>query len=274
MLSPLSALRSVLLFALLLLNIPAAATGQTWISTGGRDADVDEDRLEAALRQRGSIDFVAEPLKHVVESLSRQFGVPIVLAQKKLEEAGVSLDTPITKTLDNLPLESAVRLILNDVELGLTIRDNVIVISTHEDIESQLVTRVYPVFDLVARSAVSDKDGKTIKHNDPDSLIEVITSTLKPDSWDDVGGPGAIDYLDSAGALVVSQTRDVQRQLDNLLLALRRAKVVQGIPSVSTPPSSQDSAAIRPSYSVSTRTMPTQSALPNWQRPQTYRSAD
>jgi Protein of unknown function (DUF1598) len=42
---------------------------------------------------------------------------------------------------------------------------------------------------------------------DFDSLIELITSTIKPDSWDDVGGPGAIDqfaggvYVDSAGLL-------------------------------------------------------------------------
>src|SRR5438876_1583753 len=42
---------------------------------------------------------------------------------------------------------------------------------------------------------------------DFDSLIELITSTVKPDSWDDVGGPGAIDsfrggvYVDSAGLL-------------------------------------------------------------------------
>ena len=38
-------------------------------------------------------------------------------------------------------------------------------------------------------------------------MIELITSTIKPDSWDDVGGPGAIDefrggvYVDSAGLL-------------------------------------------------------------------------
>jgi hypothetical protein len=42
---------------------------------------------------------------------------------------------------------------------------------------------------------------------DFDSLIELITSTIKPDSWDDVGGPGAIDefrggvYVDATGLL-------------------------------------------------------------------------
>jgi len=58
---------------------------------------------------------------------------------------------------------------------------------------------------------------------DFDSLIELITSTLKPDSWDDVGGPGAIDqfasgvYVDSAGVL-----RKLPTTTDGSLVAVRR----------------------------------------------------
>jgi hypothetical protein len=275
MLSLLSAPRSLRVLALLLLlSLPAASRGQTSIPVGGPTAEIEENRLEAALRQSGSIDFVETPLRDVADSLSRQFGVPIVLAQKKLEEAAVLPDTPITKTLNHLPLESALRLILKDLELGLTIRDNVIVITSEQDIESQMMTRVYPVLDLVAQSVVSEKDGKTIKFTDPDSLIEVITTTLKPDSWDDVGGPGAIDYLDNAGALIVSQTRDIHGQLDNLLFALRRARAIQGIPSLASPPTRPDSAAIGSRYSPSTRAMGASAPLPTWQLPQTYRSAD
>jgi len=59
---------------------------------------------------------------------------------------------------------------------------------------------------------------------DFDSLIELITSTIKPDSWDDVGGPGAIDsfaggvYVDSAGLL-----RKRPASTDMSLIAVRRA---------------------------------------------------
>ena len=60
---------------------------------------------------------------------------------------------------------------------------------------------------------------------DFDSLIELITGTLKPDSWDDVGGPGAIDqftsgvYVDSAGVL-----RKLSTSTDASLVAVRRAE--------------------------------------------------
>jgi hypothetical protein len=56
------------------------------------------------------------------------------------------------------------------------------------------------------------------------SLIELITTTLKPDSWDDVGGPGAIDefrggvYVDTAGLMTKLPPRT-----DASLVAVRRA---------------------------------------------------
>jgi hypothetical protein len=58
---------------------------------------------------------------------------------------------------------------------------------------------------------------------DFDSLIELMTSTIKPDSWDDVGGPGAIDqfasgvYVDSTGVL-----RKLPPTTDASLIAVHR----------------------------------------------------
>jgi hypothetical protein len=59
---------------------------------------------------------------------------------------------------------------------------------------------------------------------DFDSLIELIKATVNPDSWDDVGGPGAIDefaggvYVDAGGLLKKIATRT-----DGSLIAIRRA---------------------------------------------------
>jgi len=228
-------------------------------------------RIEEALQQIGSVDFVENPLQQVVETMQQQFGVQIVLARRKLEEASVSPDTPITRTLSRLPLESLLRRILDDIELSFTIRDDVILISTPEDIESQLITRVYPVLDLATdhdSTPTNRSPGSDAIFGDYDSLIEVITSTLKPDSWDDVGGPGGVDLLPNAAALVVSQTRDVHQQIEHLLIALRRAKSVQGIRSVVLP--AADGSAI-PNQSLIRRAqrIAPSTALP-WQRPQTY----
>ena len=55
----------------------------------------------------------------------------------------------MTKTLRSITLRSALRLILKDLELTYVVRDEVLQITTPEDAESQLITKVYPVGDLV-----------------------------------------------------------------------------------------------------------------------------
>ena len=62
---------------------------------------------------------------------------------------------------------------------------------------------------------------------DFESLIELITTTIAPDSWDEVGGPGAIQKFEGNLSLVVSQTQDVHDQIADLLDQLRRLQDLQ-----------------------------------------------
>jgi hypothetical protein len=214
-----------------LFSIQAAAFSQDRL-TSGDQTQRNEQAIELALSKHGSVDFAETPLREVMAEIGRQFQIPIVLSIKKLEEASVSADTPITIKLDSLSLESILRLMLAQAELDFTIRDEVLLITTPQDVESQLDMRTYPVLDLVySRSSTS----KAFVGADYDSLIEIITTTIKPDSWDDVGGPGAIDALGNAGSLVVSQTQAIHRQIERLLSSLRRAKAMQGISSLPVP---------------------------------------
>jgi general secretion pathway protein D len=62
---------------------------------------------------------------------------------------------------------------------------------------------------------------------DFDSLIELITTTIKPDSWEDVGGAGTISEFRSNLSLVVSQTQQVHEEIRDLLDQLRRLQDLQ-----------------------------------------------
>ena len=62
---------------------------------------------------------------------------------------------------------------------------------------------------------------------DFDSLIDLITTTIAPQSWDDVGGPGSIKAFPTNLSLVVSQTQDVHEQIADLLEQLRRLQDLQ-----------------------------------------------
>ena len=62
---------------------------------------------------------------------------------------------------------------------------------------------------------------------DFDSLIDLITTTIAPESWVDVGGPGSIKEFATNLSLVVSQTQDVHEQIADLLQQLRRLQDLQ-----------------------------------------------
>jgi type II secretory pathway component GspD/PulD (secretin) len=55
-----------------------------------------------------------------------------------------------------------------------------------------------------------------------DQLIKLITSTISPRTWGEMGGPGTIEYHPLTMSLTINQTPDIQEQIQDLLAALRR----------------------------------------------------
>jgi general secretion pathway protein D len=62
---------------------------------------------------------------------------------------------------------------------------------------------------------------------DFDSLIDLITSTIKPTTWDTVGAPGSIMPFETNLSIVVSQTQEVHEEIVALLEQLRRLQDLQ-----------------------------------------------
>ncbi|MBX9790647.1 MAG: general secretion pathway protein GspD [Pirellulales bacterium] len=62
---------------------------------------------------------------------------------------------------------------------------------------------------------------------DFDSLIDLITSTIAPTTWEEVGGQGAIESYRNNLSLVISQTEDVHDQIRDLLEQLRKLQDLQ-----------------------------------------------
>jgi hypothetical protein len=58
-------------------------------------------------------------------------------------------------------------------------------------------------------------------------LIEILQHTVRPDSWDIQGGPGAIS--DYRGLIVVSNTIEVHRKIDRVLEMLREAAAKEAL---------------------------------------------
>jgi len=161
-----------------------------------------------------------KPLWKAMESIGDKLQVPIMLDIRSLEEYGIDSATPVSGKFAEVPMRFVLKRLLHELDLTYMIRDEVILVTTPEACESQLLDGLYSVRDLVQLHSADPKSDDL----DFDSLIQVITTTIEPDSWDVVGGPGGIDSLLPAPTLVISQTQDVHEQISKLLGRLQAAK--------------------------------------------------
>ncbi len=105
-----------------------------------------EDRkIEAALLETTKIEFIETPLQDVIEYLEDRHGIQIELDTRALDVVGIGSDTPITRDLAGITLQSALRIILRDLELTYIIQDEVLMITTPEVADKIPVTRVFSI---------------------------------------------------------------------------------------------------------------------------------
>ncbi|MCI0357263.1 MAG: hypothetical protein L0211_02105 [Planctomycetaceae bacterium] len=96
-------------------------------------ADPREASIRAALDQKTDIEFVETPLKDAIDFLAEKHEIPIVLNAKNLEEAGVNIDTPVTKRLKGLTLRSTLNLLLDELELTYAVQNGVLMITAEAE---------------------------------------------------------------------------------------------------------------------------------------------
>jgi len=108
-----------------------------------------EEKIRKALTRPITFDFKETPLDQIAKFVQDFAGINVVLDQIGLDEAGVNSDEPVSLQLEDIPLKSAMKLMLGPLELAYLIKDDVLLITSKEKAESLLVTKVYPVADLV-----------------------------------------------------------------------------------------------------------------------------
>ena len=112
--------------------------------SGGKES---ERKIYRALNERGEVNFNAQPLSGVMKYFSAQYDIPIVLDDKALEEQNITPDEQVTLNLPPVSFRSALKLILEPLQLTYVIEDEVMRITSKK--ASANVVRVYPVGDLV-----------------------------------------------------------------------------------------------------------------------------
>jgi hypothetical protein len=179
-------------------------------------------RIYAKLKRTVSIDWSEQRLEDCMASLVTEQGLPLEISQPKLMETTATLSTPLTVKLSGVSLQAAVDHVTRPLGLSWVVRDGVLLITSKEDADTYLTTRIYPIPDLASREDATD---------DENPLHELIVHTVQPDSWLESGGPGDILYCNGLGCLVCVQTREAHEKIEKLLSSLRRDVPATGAPA-------------------------------------------
>ena len=180
------------------------------------------------------LNYEERPLTEVIADIRTKADINIQLDN---EVRGSNGETPVTISLEDIPIGSALRIILGDMDLRTTYRSGVLFV-VGEDAEedaSALVTRVHDVRDLTfnitefvgprirLKAADDSGQGPQIVYPeegertlDIDRIEELITESVAPDTWD---APRALRFF--GGQLVATHNTQVQAQLRDFLDELR-----------------------------------------------------
>lgn len=182
-----------------------------------------------ALQQPYRGAFFEAELTTCMDRLQRDLGVSISLDERALADASIGTDTLITKDMPGVTARVFLDAMLADQGMAWVPKHEGILITTIEERDSNsacFLRVVYPVNDLVTMR-VGDED-----EYDLDTLIDLIYTTVHPESWDVQGGNGVIAPYPGIAAIVVESTLEIQEEILAMLEALRQAKRQQGIGTV------------------------------------------
>lgn len=200
-----------------------------------------------------TLDLQETPLSEFAQSLSRP-ELQVRIDGRALEDVSLAHDMPVTLKVQDAPLIDALNLLSERYDLAWYTFDNVLILTTPMEQETELETRVYPVRDILwhgldvsdpkLREAIDQhllrgfggggffgnvfgtleaklEPLKLPPLNDYDTLIEALT-IVEAGSWEELGGPGSIAPYDQADCLVITQTEQVHEKLIALLADIRR----------------------------------------------------
>ncbi|MFM8413671.1 MAG: hypothetical protein ACKOCX_03005, partial [Planctomycetota bacterium] len=104
---------------------------------------------EALEKPVSNWEFNESPLRDVQRVIQDQFRIPVEIDARALEDFGLDIDTPVTQRASDISLRSALKRMLGPLDLAYLVKDEVLLITTREKAEENLVVKVYPVADLV-----------------------------------------------------------------------------------------------------------------------------
>ena len=220
----------------------AAARARAKRESEQRDANT-RKALSAKLE---GVKFDKATLGDVIDTLRDMSGANLHVNWRALETVNVTRETQVSLDLRNAPLRQILRMVLAEASgeglLTFYAEEGVIEVTTREMADQKLITKVYPVRDLVlhvpdfneapefnlsqtnaggrgggggGQSLIGQSGGRetaaAIERERGEQLVATIMEIVQPDVWRENGGTSSIRFFD--GHLVVTAPRSVHEAL-------------------------------------------------------------
>jgi hypothetical protein len=145
----------------------------------------------------------------VIDFIRTKTGLNLVLDPAALKEADVTYDSTLSVDLRDVTVRTLLHKVLGEVGLTYVIRNEAIMVVTPGMAKQMLVTRTYYIRDLLPA------DWGFFSSVRAAQLIEMIQSTVEPQSWKANGGEGTIVYDPLTRALIVKQNAEFHSVLSS-----------------------------------------------------------
>lgn len=190
-----------------------------------------------------SVDNVA--ISKVIDFLRESSGANIVVNWRVLEAAGVTRDTPVSLSVRDVSLSKMLRLALDQASPGtllvFSVDSNVIEVTTQDDADKKMITKVYVIDDLTmvqsnnnfnppplglgqitqssggggstpfTNSGTASTDNTDTPEKRGEDIATLIKTLVRPNIWKDNGGTASIQYF--SGKLIVTAPVSVQEAI-------------------------------------------------------------
>lgn len=166
-----------------------------------------EAKIIEQLSESTSVDWTDKSLEEALSDLEEQHGIEIWLDKQAMQDQGIDTEEEISLQMDEIPLRSCLKLILEPLGLVYIIEDDVMKVTSQASHATKHITRIYPVGDLCETPDEATQLLETIEcglGTLPESSRFVVSAKLK--------------------TLTVRASYTVQEKVQELILALRDAQ--------------------------------------------------
>ena len=145
----------------------------------------------------------------------------IEIDSNALDELAIGRDILVSVDVRDVSLKSALNLMLEPIGLTYMVEDGYIEITTPDKAAGKLYTRCHDVRGVVDFPLEFDSEEM---RSEAETLLDIVTATIAPDTWDEVGGEGSLAAFPRKGVIVCSNTLEVHNEIAAFLNVSRKVR--------------------------------------------------